>query len=78
MVTDYTTVTETPGVKASKEQLERLFQRYNFALQFCQDKDVLAVACGAGQGLGYLARVAKRVVGGDIDENNLKFTQELY
>lgn len=78
MVTDYTTVTETPGIKASKEQVARLYQRYHFALQFCQDKEVLEVACGAGQGLGYIAKVAKRVVGGDIDENNLRFAHERY
>lgn len=78
MERDYTAVTETPGVKASKEQLARLYQRYHFALQFCRDKEVLEVACGAGQGLGYIAKVAKRVVGGDIDENNLKFAQEQY
>ena len=75
---DYTIVTETPGLKALKEQLERLYQRYHFALQFCRDKEVLEVACGAGQGLGYMATVAKRVVGGDIDENNLKFARERY
>ena len=78
MVTDYTIVTETPGIKASKEQLARLYQRYHFALSFCRDKEVLEVACGAGQGLGYLAKVAKRMVGGDIDENNLRFAREHY
>lgn len=78
MSTDYSTVTETPGIGASTEQLARLYQRYHFALQFCRDKEVLEVACGAGQGLGYMARVAKRVVGGDIDGNNLRFAQETY
>lgn len=75
---DYTTVTEIPGEKASKEQLKRLYQRYNFARQFCRDKDVLEIACGSGQGLGYLAKRAKRVVGGDIDENNLRFARDYY
>lgn len=78
MAIDYTTVTETPGIKGSKEQLARLYQRYHFALQFCRDKEVLEVACGAGQGLGYMVKVAKRVVGGDIDENNLRFARERY
>jgi len=75
---NYTIVTELPGGKASKEQLERLYHRYYFASQFCQGKDVLEVACGAGQGLGYLAKKAKRVVGGDICEDNLKFAREYY
>ena len=78
MGTDYTTVTEIPGIKASKEQLARLYQRYHFALSFCRDKEVLEVACGACQGLGYLAKIARRVVGGDIDENNLGFAREHY
>jgi len=78
MTTDYITVTEIPGAKASKEQVARLFQRYHFALPFCRDKEVLEIACGAGLGLGYIAKVARRVVGGDIDENNLRFAREHY
>lgn len=74
----YSTVTELPGQKASQEQLERLFQRYHFAYQFCAGKDVLEVACGGGQGLGYLAKAAKRVVGGDIDKDNLTFARKHY
>lgn len=78
MTVDYTAITETPGTKASKEQLERLYQRYRFAYQFCSGKDVLEAACGAGQGLGYLATAAKKVIGGDIDKDNLKFAQMQY
>lgn len=75
---DYIIVTELPCTKSSKEQLERLYQRYHFASGFCKDKQVLEVACGAGIGLGYLAKTARRIVGGDIDKNNLKFAQEYY
>ena len=78
MEPDYSTVTETPGIKASQEQLARLYQRYHFASQFCRGKDVLEVACGAGQGLGYLAKTARLVVGGDIDKSNLKFARRHY
>jgi len=78
MAKDYTIVTEMPGHRGSKEQLERLYQRYRFALQFCKDKEVLEVACGGGMGLGYLAKVAKKVIGGDIDENILKYPLEYY
>jgi ubiquinone/menaquinone biosynthesis C-methylase UbiE len=78
MQTDYTAVTETPGIMASKEQIARMYQRYHFALQLCHGKEVLEVACGAGQGLGYIASSAKRVVGGDIDESNLRFAREHY
>jgi ubiquinone/menaquinone biosynthesis C-methylase UbiE len=75
---DYLTVTELPGYKASREQIERLYHRYHFAHAFCRDNHVLEVACGAGMGLGYLEKVAKKVVGGDIDENILKFAQNHY
>ncbi len=78
METHYTSVTELPGRKASKEQLVRLYGRYHFASQFCKGKYVLEAACGSGIGLGYLARRAKRVVGGDIDEHILSFAQEHY
>ena len=75
---DYTTVTEAPGAKASAEQLERLYTRYAFAARYCEGKEVLEVACGSGQGLGLLAKVSKRVVGGDIDEHNLVHARRQY
>jgi ubiquinone/menaquinone biosynthesis C-methylase UbiE len=78
MTENYTTVTEIPGYKGSKEQLARLYQRYRFAQQFCIDKEVLEVACGGGMGLGYLAKVAKKVIGGDIDKNILKYPLKHY
>ena len=75
---DYATVTETTGNKVTREQMERMYTRYRFAADFCENKDVLEVACGSGQGLGFLAKKARRVVGGDIDENNLKSALEHY
>ena len=78
MEEDYSIVTELPGFKSSEEQLTRLYQRYRFARDFCKDKKVLEVACGGGMGLGYLAKVAKKVVGGDIDKDILKHPLERY
>lgn len=75
---DYTIVTEIPNGRASQEQIARLCTRYKFASDYCVDREVLEVACGAGLGLGYLARFAKRVVGGDIDKGNLSFAAESY
>lgn len=75
---DYTHVTEIPGNNASQEQLERLYHRYHFASTFCKEKEVLEVACGAGMGLGYLEKFAKKIVGGDIDEKILEFAHEQY
>jgi ubiquinone/menaquinone biosynthesis C-methylase UbiE len=67
----YSLITESPGIGATKEQMERLYQRYHFALSYASGKDVLEVACGTGIGLSYLALKARRVVGCDIDEKNL-------
>lgn len=75
---NYSTVTEIPGGKASREQFARACNRYYFAAQFCEGKDILEVACGAGQGLGYLAKKAKKVVGGDVDKNILKHAETHY
>jgi SAM-dependent methyltransferase len=74
----FTNITETPGANASQEQIERLYQRYRFARDYCSDRDVLEAACGAGQGLGYLATHAKSVVGCDIDEECLSFARKHY
>jgi ubiquinone/menaquinone biosynthesis C-methylase UbiE len=75
---DFTTVTEVTGNRVTKEQIARMYVRYRFALELCENKDVLEVACGSGQGLGYLATKARKVVGGDIDENNLRFACQHY
>lgn len=75
---DYTTITETPSNKASQEQIARLYTRYKFASEFCKDKDVLEIACGAGVGLGYLANYARKVVGCDIDDGNLSVALKTY
>lgn len=78
MSIDYHSVTESPGLKASKEQLARLYQRYHFAINYALNRDVLEVACGTGIGLGYLASTARHVIGGDIDEKNIKTAIDLY
>lgn len=75
---DYTSVTEVPGVGASREQLARLYTRYAVAASHCAMKDVLEVACGAGPGLGYLASRAARVVGGDYTESLLRIARRHY
>ena len=75
---DYTGVTELPGNLAHREQLSILMTRYHWAAQYARDREVLEAACGAGQGLGYLRRTARRVVGGDIDPNNLAYAEKYY
>ncbi|GBD11408.1 putative S-adenosylmethionine-dependent methyltransferase [bacterium HR23] len=77
-VNDYADVTEVPGLGATREQLSMLYTRYKWAVEFCEGKDVLEVACGAGLGLGYLAARARRIVGGDYTERLLRMAREHY
>ena len=66
MKRDFTTVTELPGARATREQVERLVHRYHWAGEYCRGRDVLEVACGAGQGLGYLASLSNSIRASDI------------
>jgi SAM-dependent methyltransferase len=75
---DYTLITETPGLKATAEQAERLYHRYCFSRQFVNGNDVLEIACGSGIGLGYLSGRAKRVAGIDIEEKNVAKARAYY
>lgn len=75
---DYSRITESPGLKATREQIARIYHRYHFARKYIVGKDVLEVACGSGIGLGYLAQVANKVVGGDIDEKNVHLARRIY
>lgn len=63
----FTSVTELPGSRASREQLDMARTRYDMAAKLGQGCDVLEVACGCGIGLAYIARVARSVIGGDFD-----------
>ena len=63
---DYSGVTETPGTLITREAASMVVSRYELARRLAAGRRVLEVACGSGQGLGYLARDAARVVGGDI------------
>ncbi len=75
---DFTTVAEVPGGNATADQLSILHTRYYLAGRYADGKDVLEVACGAGQGLGYIACHARRVVGGDIDDRLLAIARQTY
>jgi SAM-dependent methyltransferase len=63
---DFAGITEMAGDPASKEQIDRLKSRYYWAEERTRGGDILELGCGAGQGLGYLARTARRVVGSDV------------
>jgi glycosyltransferase involved in cell wall biosynthesis len=74
----YSEVTESPGQLATKEQLERLYQRYRFASGYADGGEVLEVGCGSGLGLGFLAKYSSKVVGGDVDRDNVDIAAGYY
>lgn len=64
-MTDFVSVTEVSGSRVSREQVDRLCHRYQWAAELCRGRTVVEAACGTGQGLGYLARAARQITGGD-------------
>jgi 2-polyprenyl-3-methyl-5-hydroxy-6-metoxy-1,4-benzoquinol methylase len=76
--TDFVELTEISGDMVSQEQVDRIARRYYWAANYCKDKDVLEVACGSGQGVGYLASVSKSVVAGDYSEPILDIARRHY
>lgn len=76
--TGFASVTELPGLRATAEQFAMMVTRYDLARRHCRGKDVLEVACGSGIGLGYLARDANHVIGGDVDEQVLAYARRHY
>jgi len=53
-------------------------KRYEFALPWCRNRDVLDAACGVGYGSAFLATAAQRVVGVDRDEDAIRYARERY
>jgi SAM-dependent methyltransferase len=75
---DYSHVTELAEDDVSAEQVERLAHRYIWAGGYCHQKDVLEIACGAGQGLGYLSSISNTLHAGDITPNLVSLAQRHY
>jgi SAM-dependent methyltransferase len=78
MATDYVALTEISGDEVSAEQVERIARRYEWAARYCSGKDVLEAACGTGQGLGLLSRVARSVTAGDYSTAILDIARRHY
>lgn len=53
-------------------------KRYEFALPWCEGRDVLDLGCGVGYGTVRIADVARCVVGGDVDPASLAYARERY
>jgi SAM-dependent methyltransferase len=78
MANDYLSVTELAGDDVTAEQVDRMCQRYYWAGNYCRGKDVLEVACGTGQGAGYLAGLAGSYRAGDYSEKILEIARAHY
>ena len=52
--------------------------RYMMAMKHCQGKSVVDIACGEGYGSSFLASVANKVVGIDIDPKAVLFANSKY
>ena len=52
--------------------------RYNFALAYIVNKNVLDAACGTGYGVSLMSNVAKSVIGMDIDPETIRDCRETY
>lgn len=75
---DFRAVTELPDTPISREQLERLVNRYTWASTYCRDRDVVEAGCGIGPGLGMLAGVARSLEAGDYCRANLDIASRHY
>ena len=75
---DFSTVTEQPQQGATRLQLAMLSTRYGWAAGHSASKDVAEIACGAGLGLGWLARQARSVEAGDLDDTNCRMALQTY
>lgn len=78
MKTDFLSVTEIAGDEVTQEQVDRLCNRYYWAGQYCAGKDVVETACGSGQGLGYLAGIARSIEAGDYSDEILSIARQHY
>ena len=74
----FVSVTEIAGDEVTQEQVDRLCNRYYWAERYCVGKDVAEVACGSGQGLGYLNNIARSFEAGDYSDEILSIARRHY
>ena len=75
---DFSTVTEVTGNRLTSEAISMMYTRYRFGADLARGGDVLEAACGVGQGLGLLARSARRTVGGDLTDSLTRQASDQY
>jgi len=74
----YLQFTEIAGEEVSQEQIDRMVNRYAWAGSYCKGKDVLEVACGTGQGLGYLSKLSRTLQAGDVSPELVGIAKSIY
>ncbi len=74
----YEDITETTGGALTAEAASMLYTRYVMAARASQGKRVLELGCGAGLGLGLIAREARLAVGGDYSDALLRSGRNHY
>lgn len=71
-LTDFASLTEQWGMMMPDIQMKMACVRYSFAAEHARGRDYLEIGCGSGFGLELVAQFARRVVGGDVTESNLR------
>lgn len=74
----YEDITETTGGALSPEAAQMMATRYSMAAEAAAGRRVLELGCGAGLGLGLIARRARLTVGGDYSQALLTSGRQHY
>jgi len=77
-VRDFSPVTEHPCHYVGRDTRDVIFRRYALAARHALGARLLEVGCGAGFGLGVLARRARGIVAGELTEVNLREAAATY
>jgi ubiquinone/menaquinone biosynthesis C-methylase UbiE len=75
---DYLKISEITNDLVTKEQVQRSCDRYHWASSYCEGKHVIEVACGTGQGIGFLSQVTKMFAAGDFSKDILNIAKSHY
>ena len=77
-IAPYQEITETTGGTLTAEAAQMMYTRYALAAEAGQHRRVLELGCGAGLGLGLVARRARMTVGGDYSPVLLRSGRQHY
>lgn len=68
----YWDITESPESVMTADQRQRIKERYQWAAEHSNDKDVLEIGAGAGFAIDYLSPITKTLILSDIDETAIE------